>query len=317
MYGSSFQYKSETQKEALIQILNGVPQLIVSLPTGGGKSLLFIVPAKLKGSGTTVVIVPLLALKNDLLERLKKFEITARGFDSERTDHAQILIATPEQARTKAFLEHLTKLSSNNELDRIVIDECHAVVQEASFRPSFTKLYELRRLKCQFICLSATLPEDVLLPVMNDLLLENSMVIVNTSIPINVFYNVEYSSPKLGIYEALMGANRRVILKGNLQKLKVKTLIFVNSVADGNYLAQILESPFIHSNSSNEEKNSSLNHFGDTNSEWLITTSFLEMGVDFSDIACVFHYDMPKTFSSWIQQMGRGGRNVEHCECLL
>ncbi|RPA70977.1 hypothetical protein BJ508DRAFT_192830, partial [Ascobolus immersus RN42] len=98
------------------------------LQTGGGKSLMFMAPSLIGEEGTSVVIVPLKALKDDIIYRCKKDKISCTAFSSGYNRSVSVLVATVEQAVQKDFLEHLAILQAEKQLKRIVIDEAHQIV---------------------------------------------------------------------------------------------------------------------------------------------------------------------------------------------
>ncbi|OLL26208.1 ATP-dependent DNA helicase Q5, partial [Neolecta irregularis DAH-3] len=135
LYGKDSNFKSYGQKQALMEIVSGTSQIIVILPTAGGKSLLFILPSVLHGSGTTILILPLVALRQDMERRLKELEIPYAFWSHEQQYTSSLIIVTIEQASTDSFKSYLLKLSSQNQLDRIVMDECHLIFTASDYRP--------------------------------------------------------------------------------------------------------------------------------------------------------------------------------------
>ncbi|OLL23347.1 ATP-dependent DNA helicase tlh1, partial [Neolecta irregularis DAH-3] len=135
LYGNDANFKSHGQKQALMEIVSGTSQIIVILPTAGGKSLLFILPSVLHGSGTTILILPLVALRQDMERRLKELGIPYALWSHEQQQTSSLIIVTIEQASTDSFKSYLLKLSSQNQLDRIVMDECHLIFTASDYRP--------------------------------------------------------------------------------------------------------------------------------------------------------------------------------------
>jgi superfamily II DNA helicase RecQ len=113
----------------------------VVMGTGAGKSLLFQLPARSQKSGTTVVIVPLKSLERNLHERYQKAGISCIQWDPQHRERmAQIVLVQPESAVSQTFAQYLNKLQGLGQLNRIVIDECHTVLDsKPDFRPKMRK----------------------------------------------------------------------------------------------------------------------------------------------------------------------------------
>jgi superfamily II DNA helicase RecQ len=128
--------------------------------TGAGKSMLFMLPVWAEQGGTTVVVVPLIALRGDMKRRCQKLGISCAAWDSRHPpDAAAIVLVTPESAVTDGFATFMNRLRATRQLDRIVIDECHVVL---NWRYDFCKqMQQLGRLvaaETQIVLLTATLP---------------------------------------------------------------------------------------------------------------------------------------------------------------
>lgn len=139
---------------------DGVSPILAVMPTGSGKSLSFILPASYEFSGTTVVVVPLLALQQDMLSRTTKLSIPTRiwGQGSDDID-ARIVIVTPESARTADFLAYFHRLRTTGRIDRVVFDECHIFSDDdVTFRPAIKELVNLFQFNVRLVFLTATLP---------------------------------------------------------------------------------------------------------------------------------------------------------------
>jgi superfamily II DNA helicase RecQ len=130
------------------------------MPTGGGKSLLFMLPAFAEQGGTTVVVVPLIALRGDMKRRCQKLGISCVEWESRHPpDAAAVVLVTPESAVGEAFTTFLNRLQATRQLDRIVIDECHVVLnRQHTFRKQMQQLGRLVAAETQIVMLTATLP---------------------------------------------------------------------------------------------------------------------------------------------------------------
>lgn len=147
------------QGRTLQAIAAGESPIITVIPTGAGKSLLFILPAWIAG-GLTVVVVPLLSLRTDLLQRYTTLGILCVEWEIRRPpDEASIVLMTPESALTEEFRTFLNRQQLIHQLDRIFINECHLMLhQHNNFRPMLRRLSQLTTTNAQLVLLTATLP---------------------------------------------------------------------------------------------------------------------------------------------------------------
>jgi hypothetical protein len=148
------------QEESLRAIMQHSLRLLVVMATGIGKSMLFMLPAAVSPGGVTIVISPLNFLQDDMLSRCDKLGIPSAKWDGRRPPYwARIVFTTPEGAATKAFGRFLDEKRMLRELDRIVIDECHTLLESSErWRPDVLRLAEMTGKGTQLVYLTATLP---------------------------------------------------------------------------------------------------------------------------------------------------------------
>lgn len=148
------------QGEAIQAIQRGASPIVVVMPTGSGKSVLFMLPAFVQVGGVTVVVVPLKALRADMMVRCGGLNIRCAVWEPDRAvDGASIVLVTPERAVSPAFGTFITRIRQTQRLDRIVIDECHVVLNDRwDFRQHLQQLGKLAFAKTQMLLLTATLP---------------------------------------------------------------------------------------------------------------------------------------------------------------
>ncbi|KAK1076625.1 hypothetical protein LTR33_008780, partial [Friedmanniomyces endolithicus] len=129
LYGNDgMGWKSAEQEQALTTIMSWTEQVVAILPTGAGKSLLFMLPCTLPDAGITVLVVPLVSLRGDLLRRLRELRIDHIEWSSGERRESGLVLVTAEAASTKDFMIYARALIAQQELDRIVVDECHLTV---------------------------------------------------------------------------------------------------------------------------------------------------------------------------------------------
>ena len=166
VYGFQRSFQS-LQESGLKAILSGISPIIIIMGTGMGKSLFFLLPAiiNFKTDSLSVLIIPLISLRTDLLSRAKKLGIKAKIWDpiTSSSSDIRLLLITPESVFTSTFSDYLHRQIYQKRLDRIYIDECHIILDSTpDYRPKLLQLKELLRYEVQLIYLTATLPPDIL-----------------------------------------------------------------------------------------------------------------------------------------------------------
>ena len=148
------------QRAGLEAIMQRQLRVLIIMRTGGGKSIFFMLPAASTRTGVTMVIIPLNSLREDLKDRCDKAGISCAEWDGQRPPHwASIVLATPEAAVSTAFGRFIDEKRAMKQLDRIVIDECHVVLDsDNKWRPGILKLVEMAEKQTQLVYLTATLP---------------------------------------------------------------------------------------------------------------------------------------------------------------
>jgi superfamily II DNA helicase RecQ len=148
------------QEAAIEAITAGESPVVAVMPTGAGKSLLFMLPAFAEQGGTTIVVMPLIALRGDMKKRCKKLGISCVEWERRHPpDAAAVVLVTPESAVGEAFATFLNRLQATRQLNRIVIDEYHIVLnRQYTFRKQMQQLGQLVAAETQIVILTATLP---------------------------------------------------------------------------------------------------------------------------------------------------------------
>lgn len=148
------------QREIISEILNRTSFILAIAPTGSGKSLHYQIPSLIDPLGVTIVILPLISLMFDQLNRAKKLNISATIFDPRNPpDSVRLVFTTPETSLSQEFQSFLVRLRVFHQLDRIVIDECHVILNSNQlFRKRISQLGSLVAHKTQIVLQTATLP---------------------------------------------------------------------------------------------------------------------------------------------------------------
>ncbi|KAK0768541.1 hypothetical protein LTR59_017590 [Friedmanniomyces endolithicus] len=148
------------QGEAMQAIQRGDSQIVTVMPTGAGKSMLFMLPAFVEPRGVNIVVVPMKGICTDMIYRSAWEERAA--VDRAAVDGASIVLVTPEKATRPEFGTFIRRLKRTQSLDRIVIDECHVVLNDQlSFRKMLQQLGQLAIAETQMVLLTPTLPPSL------------------------------------------------------------------------------------------------------------------------------------------------------------
>ena len=312
------------QKEVVMAIAQGASPIVSVMPTGAGKSLLFMLPAYVEPRGTTIVVVPLISLRGDIQRRCQALGISCIEWESRRpADGASIVLVTPESAVSQTFMTFINRKRWSHELDRIVIDECHIVLNDRyNFRKEMGQLGELVKGKTQMVLLTATLPRDEEAELCRRMYFEPSQVrwFRSRTARTNVAYRVvqmEGASrgarqhPRRGTQERVVAWIQRQIPRIGSGKM----VIYASSVPLVKRLAQELGCDAYHSKAI--DKAGMLEAFRHGVQPVIVATSALGMGIDIPDIRCVIHVGRTRTLLDYAQESGRAGRDGQRSEAIM
>ncbi|WKT54486.1 Helicase superfamily 1/2, ATP-binding domain [Fusarium oxysporum f. sp. vasinfectum] len=194
LYGEQARFRG-VQREAIHAIMMNKSPIVVVMGTGGGKSLSFMLPAASCPGGVTVVVVPLVSLQGDLMERCRKMKIPCAEWRSDQSPGpASLVFVTPESAMTKRFHDYVEGLRVMAQLDGFVFDEAHTILEGTrDFRPKLRELGRLGLVGVQMVYLTATLPpskEEEFFELINARSEDVTMIRTSTS-RANVVYSVQ------------------------------------------------------------------------------------------------------------------------------
>ncbi len=311
------------QEEIVTDILKG-KDAVVLMPTGGGKSLCYQVPA-LCLEGVTIVVSPLIALMKDQVDALKLNGIKAEFLNSSQSFQEQQYITTqlqknelkllyvaPERLMGKEtqFIEFLKSIR----VSLFAIDEAHCISQWGhDFRPEYLILGELKRHfpSCPLIALTATADQITQKDIISKLNLRDYKLYENSFNRENIFY---YVKPKNNYYDELYQY---------LQAHKNESgIIYCLSRAGADKLAGSLsEDGFsaaaYHAGLDKQVKEQRQDLFLKDDIKIIVATIAFGMGINKSNVRFVIHVDLPKNIEGYYQETGRAGRDGLHSEALL
>ena len=310
----------EPQEEIINTVLDG-KDVIALLPTGGGKSICFQIPALAK-EGTCLVISPLIALMQDQVINLNKRNIKATAiksgasqdeiidlFDNIKYGNFKFLYISPERLQSLFIQQKLKELNIN----LIAIDEAHCISEWGhDFRPSYRNIKILRELlpKMNFIALTATANKKVLDDIAENLELNNPRIFKKTFFRENLAYQVFNVEDKL------------LRLKQIFEKLKSPGIVYVNSRKKTEEISRYLnannfKSSFYNGGMSSKEKQKSFENWLSESTPIMIATNAFGMGIDKPNVGVVIHFELPFSIENYIQESGRAGRNEKKSFAVL
>ena len=307
------------QREALRAIVEeGKRRVLVIMRTGDGKSLIFMLPARGSPQGTTIVVVPTTSLQQDLKKRCSKCFIKSAVWDSTRAPPfgAQIVIVIAESAVTKSFARFINIKHTRGQLDRIVIDECHTVLESTpKWRPDVLRLKELSDKSVQVVYLTATLPpsdEEEFNEAVGVLPSEMTSIRESTCRS-NVAYSVmDYEKGEL--YDAI----KQLVEEKKMQYPDGKIVIYCRTVVQTEELAEFLGCRAYHREvGSEEEKGAVLTELTEGDERVFTATNALGLGVDAPKIRLVIHTAVPFKLKQYGQESGRAGRDGSNSEAII
>ena len=300
--------------------------LLTIMPTGGGKSLCFQLPALLR-NGMTIVVSPLIALMQDQVDALQDNGIDATylnstlEYDERRSrqiailkDRIKLLYVAPERLLNERFGLFLERVQKDVGISAIAIDEAHCVSEWGhDFRPEYSKLKLIRQRYPQIPlqALTATATKRVRQDIIRQLDLRSPEVHVASFDRSNIHYEVQ---PKdRNIYPKLLRAIRNESGAGIVYCLSRNR---VEEVARRLQHDGIDALPY-HAKLPVTERNSNQTSFLRDDVRVIVATIAFGMGINKPDVRFVFHYDLPRSLESFYQESGRAGRDGEPSKSTL
>lgn len=309
------------QEEIMVSIMTGRDTLAL-MPTGGGKSLTFQVPA-LAMDGICIVVTPLVALMRDQVIRLQSMDIKAiaihSGMTGEEIDIAldnciygdfKFLYISPERISSALFQTRVQRLN----VSIIAVDEAHCISQWGyDFRPSYLTIAQLRTMvspQVPVLALTATATAKVAADIMEKLAFREKNLIKTSFSRPNISYIVRKIEDKNGY------------LVETLRKIRGSGIIYARNRKKTREIAEMLlakgiPADFYHAGLPSEMRERKQSSWTSGNTRIIVATNAFGMGIDKHDVRFVIHWDIPDCIESYFQESGRAGRDGKPAWAVL
>jgi len=308
------------QEEIITSVLEGHDTLAL-LPTGGGKSICYQVPALAK-EGMCIVVSPLIALMKDQVEALHRKDIRAAAIYTGMpfpqvkdilqmavNEKLKFLYVSPERLETNLFLEYLPGMN----IQLIAIDEAHCISQWGyDFRPSYLKIVNFRKELpgVPLLAVTASATPHVQDDICNQLQFRNHHIYKGSFLRPNVSFS---------IFRVESRINKILQILNNVQGCAI---VYCKSRKITQETAQLLQlhqisADYYHAGLSNDERSKRQESWLKNETRVIVCTNAFGMGIDKPDVRVVIHHDMPDCLENYYQEAGRAGRDGQKSYAVL
>jgi ATP-dependent DNA helicase RecQ len=309
------------QEDIILSVLEGKDTLAL-LPTGGGKSVCFQVPALAK-EGICIVVTPLIALMKDQVQHLVDRKIKAvaiySGMTKQEIDVAldnavydkemKFLYLSPERLKTEMFRERLKKMN----VSLLAVDEAHCISQWGyDFRPPYLEIAEIRSIipEVPVLAVTATATPEVVDDIQKRLLFKEKNLFQKSFLRKNLTYMVFKEEDKLNRLLRIMNKiqGTAVIYARNRRKTKeLAAFLRKNGIA----------ADFYHAGLDSALRDKKQQQWMNNVIRVMVCTNAFGMGIDKPDVRLVMHLDIPDNLEAYFQEAGRGGRDGKQSWAIM
>ena len=312
----------ERQEEIITSILEG-KDVVTIMPTGGGKSICYQVPALIL-DGLTIVISPLISLMKDQVDNIKNMGIKSAYINSTLSENeiksilndvikneVKILYVAPERLESIEFLNLITRVK----ISQIAVDEAHCISQWGhDFRSSYrriSKFIDLLVYRPIITAFTATATDEVRRDIINLLRLNEPKIFITGFDRKNLKITIEKAVVKkqyiLDYINSSEGASGIIYCATRKDVDIIYEMLIANNIKGERY----------HAGLNDEERRLAQERFIYDQANVMVATNAFGMGIDKPDIRYVIHYNMPKSLEGYYQEIGRAGRDGEESECIM
>ena len=291
------------------------------LPTGGGKSVCYQVPALAMG-GLTLVVSPLIALMKDQVRQLRERHIAAACIVSGMSSHEieailnnsvfnriNILYVSPERLQNRTFIDHFRQMP----VKLIAVDEAHCISQWGyDFRPPYLEIARIRQYhpQCPVIALTATATPEVVDDIKARLAFRNGTVFRTSFVRKNLSYSVRRTDDKASMLLRIVrgvGGSGIVYVRNRRRAVEIAKALGDNGIPSAAY----------HAGIEMKERDRIQQQWLKSQRGVMVATTAFGMGIDKPDVRMVIHMDLPDSLEAYFQEAGRAGRDLKPSEAFL
>jgi len=309
------QFRVPGQRNGVLAVMGPQPteQVVLVIGTGSRKTMVVMIGTAIANGGITVLVLPMVALRGDMLRRFHEVGIRPLVWSVECKQSASLVIVSAEAECTQGFLEYCHIQVSKQELARIVVDEGHLTITANSYRRCMAQLgWYVRQIRTQTVWLTATLP-----PVMEEEFIKHNKLVrpkivrESTNRP-NIKYMVSWEAGPGALVERAANLVKAYWPKPEIfDHSRDKIIIYCRTREQVALLAELLQClSYTFESGSEEEKAAILSGWIASQDQPVIAaTSALGIGFDYPHIRWVVHVDAPSEATAFPQESGRAGRD--------